>query len=305
MSPLLIMAILFRGSKLPQWLLSILTGLGAGFLLGHLTVHVLPDIFAAGRAGPMQIIDSVSLLLGMAMFMIIDKVFRWMSGGDGHHHDHHGHDESSADHSHHSGDEASSTAVKSSSDSGLRSRKAADHGHVQDKHDHGHHHQESSNAPAVRSFGFLNLLGSVSHSLSDGLALGFAHFTSPAMALSVTFAILMHEIPHKIGDFALLLQAGVSRGRALWLSFLTSIGTWAGILLAMSILSKSGDSDAEATIMTWDRQLMPFTAGAVLYTATVGILGDILDHSDMTQFIIQVPAMALGVVMMIMMMAFE
>lgn len=43
-----------------------------------------------------------------------------------------------------------------------------------------------------------------------------------------TITILLHEVPHEIGDFAILLQSGVSKRNAMLLQLTTAVGAIAG-----------------------------------------------------------------------------
>ena len=63
--------------------------------------------------------------------------------------------------------------------------------------------------------GPLVLIGDAAHNFMDGAVIGAAVFTSVPVAISTAVAVLAHEIPHEVGDFAILLHAGFSRGRAL------------------------------------------------------------------------------------------
>lgn len=63
--------------------------------------------------------------------------------------------------------------------------------------------------------GPLVLIGDAAHNFMDGAVIGAAVFTSVPVAISTAVAVLAHEIPHEVGDFAILLHAGYSRGRAL------------------------------------------------------------------------------------------
>ena len=63
--------------------------------------------------------------------------------------------------------------------------------------------------------GPLVLIGDAAHNFMDGAVIGAAVFTSVPVAISTAIAVLAHEIPHEVGDFAILLHSGFSRGRAL------------------------------------------------------------------------------------------
>lgn len=87
--------------------------------------------------------------------------------------------------------------------------------------------------------GYLNLMANIIDNFTHGLAVGGSFLVSFRLGALTTFAILVHEIPHEIGDFAILLRSGFNRWDAARAQLLTATG---GILGAMvAILSSSGE----------------------------------------------------------------
>ena len=76
------------------------------------------------------------------------------------------------------------------------------------------------------------LIGDAFHNFVDGAVVAAAVMTSVPLGLSTAVAVAAHEIPQEVGDFAILLHAGYSRGRALLLNVLSSAASAAGAIAA-------------------------------------------------------------------------
>jgi zinc and cadmium transporter len=72
------------------------------------------------------------------------------------------------------------------------------------------------------------LVGDTFHNFVDGAVIAAAVITSIPLGVSTAFAVAAHEIPQELGDFALLLHAGYSRGRALLLNVLSGTASAVG-----------------------------------------------------------------------------
>jgi zinc and cadmium transporter len=77
-------------------------------------------------------------------------------------------------------------------------------------HVHGHDKQEAGHG------GALVLIGSAFHNFSDGVLIAGAYLAGPWVGLAATLSIMTHEVPHKIGDFMVLINAGIPKRRALY-----------------------------------------------------------------------------------------
>ena len=109
------------------------------------------------------------------------------------------------------------------------------------------------------------------------------------IGIVTTITILIHEVPHEIGDFAILIKSGCSRKKAMFLQLTTAVGALAGNVLAL--LGTSENSSP------W---ILPFTAGGFIYIATVNILPEILEQSTkLVQSLKEIFALLLGVFMMV------
>merc|ERR1712080_485747 len=139
--------------------------------------------------------------------------------------------------------------------------------------------------------GYLNLLANCIDNFVHGLAVASSFLTSTKLGFITTFAILIHEIPHEIGDFAILLKSGFSRwdaGKAqLWTAGMGMIG-------AISAVSMESESSIEAKT-AW---ILPFSAGGFLNIALVSILPDLVAEEDPVESLKQLSCIILGIVVM-------
>ena len=90
-------------------------------------------------------------------------------------------------------------------------------------HDHCEVHETA--APLI-------LVGDGVHNFIDGAVIAAATYISIPLGITTAVAVAAHEIPQEVGDFAILLSAGYSRMRALWLNILSGLSAIAGVLVA-------------------------------------------------------------------------
>ncbi|XP_064590728.1 zinc transporter ZIP5 [Zonotrichia leucophrys gambelii] len=136
---------------------------------------------------------------------------------------------------------------------------------------HGHSHGPAlPPGPGATDIVWMVVLGDGVHNLSDGLAIGAAFSHSLPSGLSTALAVLCHELPHELGDLALLLRAGAAPRSLLLLSLLSALlsclGAGAGVALG-----RSG-----TPLAPW---LLAATAGVFLYVALADMLPEVLRGS--------------------------
>ncbi len=117
-----------------------------------------------------------TLLVGVVFFFLLDKAELW----------HHGHE-------HHQGHA---------------------HGGAHDHH-HAHDHPHDDNGRAPRSGGWAVLTGDSVHCFGDGVLIASAFTADARLGFVAALAVLAHEVPHHIGDLAVLRQTSGSRRAAL------------------------------------------------------------------------------------------
>jgi zinc transporter 7 len=172
----------------------------------------------------------------------------------------------------------------------------------------GHSHEIN---PSVKLAGLLNLIADFTHNITDGLALSTSFYASPALGATTTMAVFFHEIPHEVGDFALLIQSGFSKRKAMAAQFVTAvgafIGTFIGIWVNESGKSVEGVADSVGiwgTSLQWGDMLLPFTAGTFLYVGTVAVIPELLEtrpdkKAELKKTAMQFGAMFVGAAIML------
>jgi zinc and cadmium transporter len=78
----------------------------------------------------------------------------------------------------------------------------------------------------------LILIGHAVHNFIDGTVIAAATYVSVPLGVTTALAVAAHEIPQEVGDIAILLHAGYSRMRALWLNVLSGSSATVGVLVA-------------------------------------------------------------------------
>ncbi len=143
--------------------------LAAGALLATSFMHLLPEAFESA-VSPRDLF--LTLLLGLVFFFLLDKAELW----------HHGHEHGAAHgHAHH------------------------DHGHAHHAHPHDHTHAHGGHdAPATG--GWAVLAGDSVHCFGDGILIASAFMADVRLGAIASLAVLAHEVPHHMGDLAVLRQ---------------------------------------------------------------------------------------------------
>ena len=78
----------------------------------------------------------------------------------------------------------------------------------------------------------LNLVADATHNFTDGLAIGVA-FGRREHEIATTLAVLLHELPHEVGDVAILIAAGYRPTQAVKMQFCTALGAMTGTVVGL------------------------------------------------------------------------
>ncbi|KAL0962351.1 hypothetical protein UPYG_G00338960 [Umbra pygmaea] len=292
-----------------QNLLKVLLSFASGGLLGdaflHLIPHALEPHSPLGEDGHQHSHESEEssqehghshgavhghmmsvglwVLGGIVAFLMVEKFVRLLKGEQGHSHSH-----------------AAPKAKQSDEDEKQQQKKKEgnknEKGNKDDKDDK-HSKEVPVKITDIKVSGYLNLAADFTHNFTDGLAIGASFLVSPAVGAVTTLTILLHEVPHEIGDFAILVQSGCTKKKAMCLQLLTALGALAGT--SCSLLAEGVGTAATAWIL-------PFTAGGFVYIATVTVLPELLvGRSSLGQSVMEILAMLVGIYMMVLIAEYE
>ncbi|PHH89011.1 hypothetical protein CDD83_6773 [Cordyceps sp. RAO-2017] len=301
--------------------LSVMVAFAVGGLLGDTLFHLLPEIFVGEdddeRARFVLVEPNRNLLLGLGIlvgfmtFVAMDKGLRIATGGGSGGHDHgHGHA-----HSHGQAEPANGAvaAVSTATDLDVvgggqakaRKRQAGEPTSNADKTK-----EVVAVNPSVKLGGYLNLIADFTHNITDGLAMSASFYASPTVGATTTMAVFFHEIPHEVGDFALLVQSGFSKRAAMASQFVTAVGALLGTLIGIAVQELGGGGGHEGAAMArdagiwgtslgWGDMLLPFTAGTFLYVGTVAVIPEMLETGprkaeELRKMLVQFAAVAAG-----------
>ena len=109
------------------------------------------------------------------------------------------------------------------------------------------------------------IIGDAIHNFADGIAVGAAFSLSLAAGFSTSIAVLCHELPHEVGDFALLLHSGMSVRAAVLYNCVSSVFAFLGLVTGLMLGSHGGFS-------SW---LLSATVGVFLYVALVSMMSEL------------------------------
>lgn len=152
----------------------------------------------------------------------------------------------------------------------------------------------------VATVAWVVIIGDGFHNFSDGLAIGAAFSASLSSGLSTSIAVFCHELPHELGDFAILLQSGMTMKQALVYNIVSTILAYVG--LTVGILAGGNEMGRHF--------ILSITAGLFLYVSLADLLPeltneDIPNTSKFAVFVIQHLGIITGIGIMLIISIYE
>uniref|UniRef100_UPI003AACED5B zinc transporter ZIP4-like n=1 Tax=Centroberyx gerrardi TaxID=166262 RepID=UPI003AACED5B len=229
--------------------------LAVGTLTGDALLHLLPmflGLHVHSNDGSRQrslhnhhdhssdyIYKMLVVLAGIYYFYLMETIFALVTRKDNHHHHPHHHGASEPHH--------------------------CDHGTVLEMYQQERKQKaklQSVSKADLRLLPYMITIGDGIHNFADGLAMGAAFSLSWRSGLATSLAVLCHELPHELGDFAILLHSGMSVRKALLLNVGSAMTSFVGLYIALSI----------ATDLVTKQWIAAITAGLFLYVGLADML---------------------------------
>jgi zinc and cadmium transporter len=229
-----------------------LVSFATGALLGAALLALIPHaVEGAGMENVHEV--GIALIAGIALFFILEKFLLWR----------HCHDDHCIEHP--------------VGDAHAREHYGFDH-------DHGAAHEQARK----KASGALVLVGDALHNVLDGVLIAAAFLTDVHLGIVTALAIMAHEIPQEVGNFAVLLNSGVTRRRALFLNLMTSLTAVLGGVIGFFALEQA-------------LRALPFAlavaAASLLYVAVADLIPGLHRRVDPRSSVTQVVLIGLGILL--------
>jgi len=248
---------LLINDKYQKKLLQPTVSFAIGALLGAAFLAILPH---AVQVNPLVDFHNLGLtiLLGLLGFFLLEKMVLWR-------HCHSTHCEVHSPVEVHSGDETHSL----------------ESGNVHSSHHHDSHSHANKDAS-----GTLIIVGDAVHNLVDGVLIAAAFMADVDLGIVTALAVAAHEIPQEVGDFAILLNSGFSRKKALLFNLMASAATLVGAVIAYYSLQSM-------------QHILPYilavAASSFIYIAVADLIPGLHKRTELSETIKQIILIMSGV----------
>ncbi|XP_060779201.1 zinc transporter ZIP12-like [Neoarius graeffei] len=243
-------------------ILQLFVGLAVGTLSGEALLHLIPEIL--GLHDDSQHDDSnlmeqkeylwkiMGIISGIYGFFLIERIFSFVMSSHGHSHSHGLPVELSCNGEGQRGKSVSTMQLRR-----LEETECTEIQPVEPSTNPGQQQKQGIPLLAV-----MVIVGDSLHNFADGLMVGAAFSNSVETGMATTVAILCHEIPHEMGDFAVLLSSGLSVRCAVLMNFVSALTAFMGLYIGLFVSS-------QMEVQQW---IFTVTAGIFLYLSLVEMM---------------------------------
>ncbi|MDQ3245032.1 MAG: ZIP family metal transporter [bacterium] len=155
---------------------------------------------------------------------------------------------------------------------------------------HWHHHGDDTQENHIHPAGKLVLFSDGVHNFIDGMIIGASFIVSVPVGIATTVAVILHEIPQEVGDFAVLIHSGYTRVRALWLNFLSALMAILGLFVVFILGNRVENSSL---------YFLPIAAGGFIYIALSDLIPELHKTQNTKHSIAQITSVIFGILLML------
>ncbi|XP_061598359.1 zinc transporter ZIP4 [Cololabis saira] len=220
--------------------------MAVGSLTGDALLHLLPmflglHVHVPGSSHshdhdeglPDYLLKMLATIGGIYFFYLMEAIFSLITHKNKHHHHQHHHGEESDPHHCDHGRVLEMYQQEEKQKKKIKSSSKADLVDSDDKENT--LSEMNASKRELRLLPYMITIGDGIHNFADGLAIGAAFSLSWRSGLSTSLAVLCHELPHELGDFAILLHSGMSVCKALLLNVGSALTSFIGLYIALSV----------------------------------------------------------------------
>ena len=136
-----------------------------------------------------------------------------------------------------------------------------------------------------RTFVYLNLIGDGIHNFIDGMIIAASFLLGPSVGLTTTVAIIFHELPQEMGDYALLVYGGMKERRALLYNFAVALTVVLGGLLTVQFI------EAVSALKGF---LIAVATGGFIYLSASELVPELKEERNFSRSMVQFTVFILG-----------
>lgn len=154
----------------------------------------------------------------------------------------------------------------------------------------GHHHHHHFDQQQAGRGGWSVLMGDSIHNFCDGIIIAAAFLTDTRLGIVTSLAIIAHEIPQEVGDYIVLLNAGLSRSKALLYNAISGLSSVVGGVIGYFVVGP------------WE-QLFPYllviASSSFIYVAVADLIPQLQHRLSLKDTLAQLAWLAVGMVIIV------
>ena len=158
------------------------------------------------------------------------------------------------------------------------------------------HHSHGEHEESLHSATYLTIFGDALHNFIDGLVIAVSFLISIPLGIATTIAVVFHEIPQEIGQYAILIHGGWSRAKALLYNFASALTSFLGAIVVLVFAPQLEEAPAF---------LLSIAAASFIYIAMSDIIPELHKERSAKKSFWQIIAFVVGVALMAALLSLE